>query len=340
MALALSTLLGFTTPGIILVASFLFGTVLAFSMPVLQAIVPDLVPRSELAPAVSLNSVGVNVARVVGPALGGGLILIWGVAAPFFVDAVIYLAVAGALLRWLPTLHRPTRTTERIFEAVANGLRFTFSTPETMAPLLRSAGYALCATIYFALLPLIARDRLGGGPGLYGLLLGCIGVGGITAVIVLPRLRLSFTPDRIARVGSIATAALLMALAGSNSLWTTVPVLLIAGVAWVAVVATINVAAQVALPGWVRARGISIFMVVFSGMMAIGSAAWGFVAGAVGIPWALVSAAVGLIVFELATVRWQLPTEEGPGFGAATAEPSPQVGRPSSVLTGQSQRAR
>jgi hypothetical protein len=81
-------------------------------------------------------------------------------------------------------------------------------------------------------------------------------------------------------------------------------------------------------------------MVVFSGMMAIGSAAWGFVAGAVGIPWALVSAAVGLIVFELATVRWQLPTEEGPGFGAATAEPSPQVGRPSSVLTGQSQRAR
>jgi Transmembrane secretion effector len=103
------------------------------------------------------------------------------------------------------------------------------------------------------------------------------------------------------------------------------------GQSWVAVVATINVAAQVALTGWVRAREVSIFMVVFSGMMAIGSAAWGFVAGAVGIPWALVTAAAGLAAFELATVRWQLSAEGGPEFGAATGETSPLVGGPSSV---------
>lgn len=308
--LGLATLLGRATPAVILAASFLFGTVLAFGMPVFQAIVPDLVPRSELAPAVSLNSVGVNVARVIGPAVGGLLILSAGTAAPFFVNAVIYLAVIAALLRWLPALDRPARAGERIIEAVANGLRFTLGTPEISATLIRSAGYAFCASSYFALLPLIARNRLAGGPGSYGLLLGCIGTGGIAAVLLLPRLRARLTPDRIARAGSFASAALLAALAGSDTLWTAVPVLLVSGAAWVAVVATINVAAQVALPAWVRARGLSIFMVVFSGMMALGSAAWGFVAAAIGIPFTLAVAAASLIAFDLATARWRLPGHE------------------------------
>jgi MFS family permease len=308
--LGLSTLLGFTTPGIILVASFLFGTALAFGMPVFQAIVPDLVPRRELAHAVSLNSVGINVARVIGPALGGLLILVWGTAAPFFINALIYLAAVAALLRWLPTLHRPPQPAERIIEAVGNGLRYTLGAPEISATLIRSAGYAFCASSYFALLPLFARDRLAGGPGSYGLLMGCIGAGGIAAVFLLPRLRLRFTPDRIARTGSLASAVLLVALAGSDVLWMAVPVLLASGAAWVAVVATINVAAQVALPAWVRARGLSIFIVVFNGMMALGSIASGFVAGAIGIPFTLFAAAAGLMVFDLATTRWRLPGHE------------------------------
>ena len=215
-----------------------------------------------------------------------------------------------ALLRWLPVLHLPSRPAERIVEAIGNGLRYTLGAPEISATLIRSSGYAFCASIYFALLPLIARDRLAGGPGSYGLLLGCLGAGGIAAVLWLPRLRVRFTPDRIARVGSFASAALLVALAGSDVLWVAVPVLLASGVAWVAVVATINVAAQMALPAWVRARGLSIFMVVFNGMMALGSATWGFVAGAVGIPLALVAAAVTLIAFDLATTRWRLPGHE------------------------------
>jgi hypothetical protein len=103
---------------------------------------------------------------------------------------------------------------------------------------------------------------------------------------------------------------LLIALAASDTLWMAVPVLLISGMAWVAVVATINVAAQIVLPAWVRARGLSIFMVVFNGMMALGSAAWGFVAGAIGIPSTLVAAAAGLIAFDLATTRWRLPGED------------------------------
>jgi predicted MFS family arabinose efflux permease len=277
---------------------------------VFQAIVPDLVPRTELAPAVSLNSIGINVARVIGPALGGIVILSWGAASPFFINALFYLAVIAVLLRWLPKLDRPQQTREWMVAAIVGGLRYAFGDAEVRATLIRSAGYAFCASNYFALLPLIARNRVVGGPGTYGLLLGCLGVGGIAAVVILPRLRLRYTPDRIARVGSIASAALLAALAGSDTLWLAIPVLLAAGAAWVAVVATINVAAQVTLPGWVRARGLSIFMIVFNGMMALGSAFWGLIASAVGIPLAIVASAAVLLTFDLATRRWRLPGDD------------------------------
>jgi Transmembrane secretion effector len=241
--LGLSTAFGLTTPGVILVASFLFGTTLAFGMPLFQAIVPDLVPRHELAPAVSLNS---------------------------------YVVVVAVLLRWLPPLPPvEARDGRRIAHAVLDGLRHTIGTAATRATLIRSSGFAFFATLYFSLLPPIARDQVSGSAGTYGLLLGCLGAGGISAVVLLPRWRARWSRDRIARIGSFGSAIFLAALAGCHALWSIVPVLLLAGVAWVAVVATINVAAQVALPAWVRARGLSIFMIVFNGMMALGSAFWG-----------------------------------------------------------------
>jgi predicted MFS family arabinose efflux permease len=281
-------------------------------MPVFQAIVPDLVPRRELAPAVSLNSIGINLARVIGPALGGVLILRWGVAAPFFVNGVFYIAVAVVLARRLPALPGPQRDGGWLVNAVLGGLRHTFGMAETRATLLRSAGYAFCASLYFSLLPLVARDQIAGGAGTYGLLLGCLGAGGIVAVVLLPHWRARLSPDRIARLGSVASALLLAALALCRATWSVVPVLLGAGVAWVAVVATVNVAAQIALPGWVRVRGLSIFMIVFNGSMALGSAAWGLVAGAVGIAWTLVAAAACLLAFDLATLRWRIPDDEAP----------------------------
>lgn len=309
LLLAISTVFGLTTPGVILIASFLFGTLLAFGMPVFQAIVPDLVPRDELAPAVALNSIGINVARVIGPALGGALILGWGTAAPFFLTGVFYLIVVAVLLYWLPPLPQAHRG-EWMAAAVVGGLRHTLGMAETRATLIRSAGYAFCASLYFSLLPLVARDQVGGGAGIYGLLLGCLGVGGILSVVLLPRWRARVSPDRIARLGSFASALLLCALAACRSLSSAVPVLLAAGIAWVAVVATVNVAAQVALPGWVRARGLSIFMIVFSGMMALGSATWGFVASLVGMPGAFVLSAGCLVVFDLATLRWRIPGDD------------------------------
>jgi predicted MFS family arabinose efflux permease len=320
--LGLSTALAMTTPAVILIASFLFGTLLAFGMPVFQAIVPDLVARRELAPAVSLNSIGINVARVVGPALGGALILSWGAAAPFFLNVAFYIAAVALLLRRLPPLPRGHRR-ERLAGAVLGGLRHTLGSADTRATLIRSGGYAFCASMYFSLLPLVARDRLGGGPGIYGLLLGSLGVGGIAAVVLLPRWRARFSADRIARVGSFASAVLLAEVAACHTLWSAVPVLLVAGAAWVAVVATVNVAAQLALPATVRARGLSIFMIVFNGMMAVGSATWGIVAEHIGIPWAFVASAACLFAFDCVTRRWRIPGDER--VAGALGEPVPQA---------------
>lgn len=307
--LGLSTWLGWTTPAVILAASFLFGTTLAFTMPVFQAIVPDLVPRSELAPAVSLNSIGINVARVVGPAVGGFLILGCGVAMPFFVNTLFYLAVVVLLLYWLPRSEAAVAG-ERMLGSIISGVRYTLGDGEVRATLVRSAGYAFCASNFFAMLPLIAKARLGGGPGVYGLLLGCLGLGGIVSVVFLPRLRALHLPDRIARIGSIASAALLGLVALSTTLWLAVPVLLVAGFAWVAVVATVNVAAQTALPSWVRARGLSIFMIVFNGSMAVGSATWGVVGDHLGIAGAIALSGGALLLFDAASRRWRLPGDD------------------------------
>lgn len=158
---------------------------------------------------------------------------------------------------------------------------------------------------------MVAGDQLGGGPGIYGLLLGCLGASGIAAVVLLPRWRIRWSPDRIARAGSVASALFLAALAECHALWSIIPTLLLAGLAWVAVVATINLAAQVALPAWIRARGLSIFMIVFNGMMAFGSGFWGLVANNAGILATLIASGVCLFAFDLCTLRWRIPGDEG-----------------------------
>lgn len=213
-----------------------------------------------------------------------------------------------------------------------SGLRHTLGAPDTRATLIRSDGYAFCASIYFSLLPLVARNKVGGDTGIYGLLLGCLGVGGIAAVVLLPRWRGRLSADRIARTGSFASALLLAALAACHALWSTIPVLLAAGVAWVAVVATVNVAAQMTLPAWVRARGLSIFVIVLNGMMALGSMTWGLAAAAVRIPGAFVVSAVCLLAFDLLTMQWRIP-------GMTCSPRSRSASRPAKVSKGESRDA-
>lgn len=296
------------TPDILLVFTFLSAAAAAFIMPAWQAIVPQLVPRQHLKSAVALNSIGLNVSRAIGPALAGVIIAAWGMAAPFWMNAMSTLGVIAALIWWHPPgegtgRHLPP---EQFYRAISAGLRHARYNPRLRAALVRAAGFFSFASAYWALLPLVARNQVGGGPSLYGILLGAVGAGAVGAAFALPRLTRLFGADCLIAVGTLGTAAAMMLFAFARQPMTATAASLIAGVSWIVVLATINVSAQVALPGWVRGRGLSIYGTVMFGALTIGSAVWGEVAALLGVPAAHVIAAAGALIAIPLLWRWKL----------------------------------
>jgi len=320
--------LGLVTPFILLLFAFLVGVGAAAIAPAWQAIVPQLVPAEDLTPAITANSVGVNISRAIGPALGGAITVAAGIAAPFWINAVANLGTLGALLRWHPPAERKdSLPAERLVSAVRAGLRYAHNNPPLRSTLLRATGFFICASAYWALLPLVARAQVAGGAGLYGLLLGAIGVGAIAGAFALPRLRERLGPDGLVAAGAVGTAVTLLLYACSSVAATAIIASLIAGASWIAVLSTLNVSAQVALPEWVRARGLAVFVTVFSGAITLGSAFWGELAGRVGVPGALsIAAAAQLLAIPL-TWRYKLQ------LGAAL-DLAPSMHWPAVVVTG------
>lgn len=323
---------GAMTAPLLLLFTFLLGAGAAFVAPAWQAIVPGLVPRSELPSAISLNSVGINLSRAVGPALAGVLIVAMGLWAPFLVNALSFLAILAALWIWRGEARPESKLPpERLLPAMVAGMRYAAESPALKRTLLRAVAFFFFASCYWAMLPLIARDVLNGGAGLYGIMLGAVGAGAVSGAVVLPALRRRLSPSAMVMVGTCATALtlLLLALAGNPSVATGAAAL--GGLAWIAVLSSLQVSAQMALPDWVRARGLSLFLMTFSGTMAFGSLAWGQVATLAGIPTALMLAAAGAMLAAVLVRRvaltagkgdlapalhwpepaWTLPTEAG-----------------------------
>jgi predicted MFS family arabinose efflux permease len=293
---AIAALVSFdlVNPPVLLFFTFLLGAAAALTAPAWQAIVPNLVPRQNLAPAVAANSVGVNISRAVGPALGGLIIAGAGIAMPFWLNALSNIGIIAALLWWrsapLPAHRLPA---ERFAGAIRAGFRHAMHNPHLQATLVRAVAFFLFASAYWALLPLVARHRIAGGPGLYGFMLGTIGAGAVAGAFILPWLRSKLGPDRVVAAGTIGTAAamILFGLAREPAAGLTASAL--AGLSWIWVLASFNVSAQVALPDWVRGRGLAVFVTVFFGAISVGSALWGYVAGLFGLPEALLAAAGG-----------------------------------------------
>jgi MFS family permease len=318
--------LGFVTPGTLLAFTFLLGACGALTAAAWESIVPQLVPRQDLAPAVAANSVGVNISRAVGPALGGVLIAVLGIAAPFWVDAVANLATVGALLWWRPAQKSVRRLpAERFASAIRTGFRYARNNPPLRATLLRAVAFFLFASAYWALLPLVARDQIAGGPELYGLLLGAIGSGAVAAAFVLPRLKAKIGPDRTVATGTVGTAVALLLFGLAREPVMAVSASIIAGASWIAVLASLNVSAQVALPDWVRGRGLAIFVTIAFGAMTLGSVVWGEVAGAAGLPVAHFVAAAGALLAIPMTRRWKLRTGAGIDLTPSMHWPAPVV---------------
>jgi len=300
---------GLVTAPILLLFTFLISAFGAITAPAWQAVTPQLVPKPDLPAAIAFNSIGFNLSRAIGPALGGALTAAFGVPAPFWVNAASNLGINGALLWWRPPRQDGDRLpAERFTRAIGAGFRYARNSLPLRATFVRTVGFFVFASAYWALLPLIARDRIAAGPETYGLLLGAIGVGAIGGAFALPRAKQAFGANRLVAVGTIGTALALVLFGVARSSATALAASLLAGAAWIVVLSTLNVSAQVALPEWVRARGLAIFMTVYFGAHTAGSALWGQVAALWGLPLAHFIAAAGALIAIPLTWRWRLQT--------------------------------
>lgn len=291
--------------------TFLGGVGAALAAPAWQAIVPELVPRSDIKGAVALNSLGINIARSIGPALGGLLLAALGAAAVYGIDVLTYVVVSAALLWWRREAGTDEGLREQFGGALRAGLRYARASRELHRVLWRAAVFFAFASAVWALLPLVARQEIGGGPGFYGLMLGSVGAGAIAGALLLPRVRARLGQDRLVLGASLVTAAGTVLLALTDSEMLGIVAAFVLGTAWITILTTLNSTTQGILPNWVRGRGLAIYLTVFNGAMAAGSMSWGLVAQAVGTDAALIVAGSGLAVVAGFAYRAALPSGEG-----------------------------
>lgn len=313
------TILSFTghvTPMVLLIAAFLMSAGVAMSSPPFQAIVPDLVEKHELSPAIALNSLGINISRAIGPALGGLILTFTSPWAVFMLNALSVLGVAWVLYRWKEAPGMQRLPPEHFFSAVKVGIRYVHAAPVLRNVLMRTLAFFLFGSAGWALLPLVARRELGLGPGGYGIMLACIGVGAICGAMLLPRLRKRFNPDQLMVLASLIFAATMLALAFVRHFWLLNAFEFLTGFAWIAVLSTLNVGAQRSAAKWVKARALAVYLTVFFGSMTAGSAIWGQLASYSGIPVSLCVATLGMVLGCLTVLRWRL--DQDPDLDVST----------------------
>ena len=304
--------------------AFLGGIGAAMMGPTWQSIVPELVPANTLRQAVALNALGVNIARAIGPATGGLLLAAFGASVTYGVDLVSYLFVIAALLWWKRPAQAADPLREHFFSAFRAGLRFTRAHSKLHVVLARAAVHFAFGSSVWALLPLVARQLLHGGAGLYGVLLGAVGAGAIVGALTMPRLQKRLDADGLVLLSAIVTAIVMAALSIAPPVWLALPLLLLLGAAWITALTTLGGAAQAILPNWVRGRALAVYQMVFNGALAGGSLLWGFVAQAMGTPHALLIAAAGLVIAALLLNRLRLPRGEE-DLGPAGHWPEPEM---------------
>jgi MFS family permease len=311
------------TPNWLLTFIFLSGIATVLAMPSWQSIVPQLVPKEELRSAVALNGVGLNISRAIGPALAGLAIGALGMAAPYWINALSTFAVIAALIWWRPPQPiAQSLPAERFVNAIRSGLRYARSNPDLRATLIRSAGFFPLASVYWALLPLLVRTRIAGGPETYGILLGALGAGAVCGAFVLPAAA-KLGADRVMTGATVATALALVLFAIAREPATGLIACVLAGISWVGAIATLNVSAQFALPGWVRGRGMAMFATVQFAGLAVGSLVWGQAAQMIGLPAVHIIAAIALVASVPLLRRWKLQTAAGLDLAPSMHWPAP-----------------
>ena len=307
------------TPPVLLATTFCLGATGALAAPAWLVITPMLVPKQDLDSAIAINNASYNVSRAIGPAIGGLAIAAVSIALPFWCFCVGNLAVVAALLWWrAPRKAKQSLPAERLFSAVRTGLRYAMNNRDLDSTLIRAVAFFPFASAYWALLPLVARTQMHNGPEVYGVLLGMIGVGSILGSFALTRLKARLGPDRLAMLATAGTILALVFYAMAHNPVIAAAASLIAGASWITMMTTLFVSAQVALPEWVRGRGLAIFLTAFFGAMTVGSAVWGKVASLEGLSTTFYIAAAGAAVGMILTLRWRLQ-------GAAAMDLTPSM---------------
>ena len=314
LGLTYLTAVGQTTTMILLASTFVLGIISAIQLPAFQALVPDIVPAKLLIDAASLSSIGVNIARAVGPAVAGLVVSQFGVAAVFLLNALSFLVFLGVLFFW-KTYRPPAIRPEPFGDATRAGIRYVRHSRIVRAILLRLAVFLIPANALWALLPTIAKSSLGFSASGYGLLLAALGAGSIIGAFVLPWARRVGAVNGVVLASSVVFGAGLVVLVVSPTLWITIPALVATGLAWIGVIATINGTIQAFLPVWVRTRGLSFYQLVLFGCTAVGSAGAGMLAAVTDPGLVVVGAGVLCALGGLSLLVRPLPATAGMGRG-------------------------
>jgi predicted MFS family arabinose efflux permease len=310
-ALTALTISGQMTAPFLLLFTFALGAGSAMALPPYQALIPELVPRDQLAAASALGGISVNLARAIGPAIAGLLIAQVGVGAVFALNTATFLFLIVVLVVWRRPIETVAQSPERFIPALRAGGRYIRYSPVVRRILFRLALFVVPATAVWALLPVVASQRLGLGPQGYGLLLGALGGGAIAGSYTLPRVRASLSSNRMIFVASVAYAMPMVVLVLIRNPVVAFLALIPAGAAWVLVIANVNAWVQLFLPGWVRARGLAVYQIVLFGSQAVAALAWGLLAEHSGLVPAFLLAAT-ILLAGAATIRgWPLHDVRG-----------------------------
>ncbi|WP_375434330.1 MFS transporter [uncultured Hymenobacter sp.] len=336
LVLAAVTLLGFTTPWLLLLLTFLLGLGGALNNPVWQTVTPELVPREQLPQALALNSVSFNLARSFGPALGGLLIGSFSAGAAFLLNGLSFLATIYMVWRWK---REPQATStlagERVLAAIRGGVRYARFAPPVQHILVRGVSFTFGASALLALMPAVVARRLLLPTSFYSVLLSCMGAGAVLGAVLLPSLNRRLTINWRVTLATVTFAIGLLGLAFVDSQVVLSALLVLVGLAWMLVLNSFSVGVQTVVPRWVQARTISLYLLTIQGGMALGSVVWGSVASNWGLPVALTGAAIWLALSTLLVLRFSLinntetldftPARLRPELVLA-AEPAPDAG--------------
>jgi len=323
LVLAGLSLSGLLTANMLLLLTFSNGIGLAMRWPVFAAIVPQIVTRAEMPAALALNGIAMNLSRVIGPVLAGALLAAFSPAVVFVLNTVLAAVAFTLILRWKSTPRSSALPGERFVGAMRVGLNFTMQSPRLKVIMLRIFLFFLQSTALVALLPLVARSLHGGGAGTFTVMMSCVGAGAIVAALYFPKLRQRFNRDQFVSGGTLIHAALSCLIVGVAEIWVALPAMVVIGMAWISVANSLTISAQVAMPDWVRARGMSIYQMALMGGAAAGSLLWGQVASLVGVREAVFGAAAFGMVVLLLTRKLTVEGGADIDFTPVTARSAP-----------------